>query len=155
MLETIPSVVGRVERKTTVIGFALLVASERFQSGPPYKSLSGPVLQQVVGMLMDTTVKETKTLADRSIVDGSSAAASAAVADEDLDSLEIEDTGYQASFARLATLGDMKIDPCPQISDAAVGLGQVLKPVQTQIGDAVQHLSAEARQYLLQCISRA
>ncbi|KAJ2584660.1 importin-alpha export receptor [Coemansia sp. RSA 1836] len=155
MLETIPSVVGRVERKTTVIGFALLVASKRFQSAAAYKSLTGPVLQQLAAMLMDTTVKETKTLADRSIVDGSSAAAAAAVADEDLDSLEIEDTGYQASFARLATLGDIKIDPCPQISDPAVGLGQVLRPVQAQIGDAVQRLPAEAREYISQVIAQA
>ncbi|KAJ2057182.1 importin-alpha export receptor [Coemansia sp. S146] len=156
MLETIPSVVGRVERKTTVVGFALLVASRRFQSSAGYKSLTGPVLQQLAAMLMDTTVKETKTLADRSIVDGSSAAvAAAAVADEDLDSLEIEDTGYQASFARLATLGDIKIDPCPQISDPAVGLGQILKPVQAQLGDAVQHLPAEARQFISQAITRA
>ncbi|KAJ2463466.1 hypothetical protein EV174_006951 [Coemansia sp. RSA 2320] len=162
MLEAIPSVVGRVERKATVIGFALLVASARFQSNAKYAGLTGSVLRQLAAMLMDTTVKETKSMADRSIVDGSAPAAAAAAAaatavatDEDLDSLEIEDTGYQASFARLATLGDIKIDPCPQITDPMVGLGQILKPVQAQIIVAAGPLSDETRECISHAIAQA
>ncbi|KAI9503738.1 importin-alpha export receptor [Coemansia spiralis] len=155
LLEAIPTVVGRIERKTTVVGFALLVASSRFQNDAAYTSLTAPLLEQLATILMDTTVKETKTLADRNIVDGSAAAASAVAADEDLDTLEIEDTGYQASFARLATLGDIKIDPCPQIGDAVYGLGQALRPAQSNIVAAVQSLPSPAQQFISAAIAQA
>ncbi|KAJ2368139.1 importin-alpha export receptor [Coemansia sp. RSA 2610] len=149
LLEALPTVAGRVERKTAVVGFGLLVASPRFQGNPAYATQTAALLQQLAAMLMDTAVKETKSQADRQTVDGSAAAVVAAVAtDEDLDSLEIEDTGYQASFARLATLGEVKIDPCPQITDAAAGLGQVLKPAQAAIASAAQQLPDEVKQFI-------
>ncbi|KAJ2632632.1 importin-alpha export receptor [Coemansia sp. RSA 1290] len=148
LLESVSSVVGRVERKSTIIGYGLLIASPKFQSNQAYAALTGPLLQQLATMLMDTAVKETKSMADRTNVDGSAAAVSAVAADEDLDSLEIEDTGYQASFARLATLGDIKIDPCPQITDTARGLGQILKPVQQAVAASIQQLPAEVIQFI-------
>ncbi|KAJ2451890.1 importin-alpha export receptor [Coemansia sp. RSA 2336] len=148
LLESISSVVGRVERKSTIIGYGLLIASPQFQSNPAYAELTAPLLLQLATMLMDTAVKESKSMADRTNVDGSAAAVSAVAADEDLDSLEIEDTGYQASFARLATLGDIKIDPCPQITDTARGLAQILKPVQQSIAASTQQLPAEVSQFI-------
>ncbi|KAJ1736097.1 importin-alpha export receptor [Coemansia sp. Benny D160-2] len=158
MLEAIPTVVGRIDRKTVAVGFGLLVASSRFQGDPACAPLTGPVLEQLATMLMDTGVKETKTLADKQIFDGSAAAAAAAVAaDEDLDALEIEDTGYQASFARLATLGDIKIDPCPLIADATRGLGQALQSAQAAISAAAQQqqLSPAAAQFISAAIAQA
>ncbi|KAJ1936744.1 importin-alpha export receptor, partial [Linderina pennispora] len=65
LLEAIPRVIGAVERKVTVVGFGLLVASAQFQSNPAYAQLTGPTLQQLAVLLMDTKVKETKTIADR------------------------------------------------------------------------------------------
>ncbi|KAJ1758050.1 importin-alpha export receptor [Coemansia sp. RSA 1591] len=135
LLDALPTVVGRVERKTTVVGFGLLVASPRFQNSPSYAALTTPVLLQVTSILMDAAVKDSKAQADQAQAD-----------DEDLDSLEIDDSGYQASFARLATLGDAKIDPCPQFTDAAAGLAQALKPAQSVV--ASSQLPAEARQFL-------
>ncbi|KAJ1668693.1 importin-alpha export receptor [Coemansia sp. RSA 1813] len=155
LLEAIPTVVGRIDQKTVAVGFGLLVASNRFCGDAAYARLTGPILEQLATMLMDTGVKETKTLADKQIVDGSAAAASAVAADEDLDTLEIEDTGYQASFARLATLGDIKIDPCPQIADATYGLGQVLRAAQESVALAVQHLSVPAQQFISAAVSQA
>ncbi|ORX69547.1 Cse1-domain-containing protein [Linderina pennispora] len=157
LLEAIPRVIGAVERKVTVVGFGLLVASAQFQSNPAYAQLTGPTLQQLAVLLMDTKVKETKTIADRSALDGSAAAASASATagEEDLDSLEIEDTGYQASFAKLATLGDVKIDPCPQITNAAVGLGLVLKPIQAQLVGAMQQLEPAARDFVSAIIAQS
>ncbi|KAJ1797735.1 importin-alpha export receptor [Coemansia sp. RSA 2399] len=151
LLEAIPTVIGWIDRKTVAVGFGLLVASIRF-SGDVAR-LAGPILEQLAAMLMDTRVKETKTIANKQIVDGS--AASAVAADEDLDTLEVEDTGYQASFARLATLGDIKIDPCPQIDDATLGLGQALRPAQAHIASVVQHLSAPAQQLISAAVAQA
>ncbi|KAJ2509460.1 hypothetical protein GGI11_005864, partial [Coemansia sp. RSA 2049] len=75
----------------------------------------------------------------------------------DLDALEIEDTGYQASFARLATLGDIKIDPCPLIADATRGLGQALQSAQAAISAAAQQqqLSPAAAQFISAAIAQA
>ncbi|KAJ1966324.1 importin-alpha export receptor [Dipsacomyces acuminosporus] len=157
IVKALPSVAGRVERKTTVIGFALLIASDAFQSNPTLASSTGLVLQELYTILTDTKIKEGKQQADRRLVDGSAAAvsASAVATDEDLDSLEIEDTGYQASFARLATLGEIKIDPCPQIADPVAGLGQVLKAAQPRIQASLNEAAAETREFLLQCIAHA
>ncbi|KAJ2553633.1 importin-alpha export receptor [Coemansia sp. RSA 1933] len=153
LLEAIPTVIGQIDRKTVAVGFGLLVASSRFQGDAA--RLAGPILEQLAAMLMDTRIKETKTIADKNIVDGSAAAASAVAADEDLDTLEIEDTGYQASFARLATLGDLKIDPCPQIADATYGLGQALRPAQASLAAAVQQLSPPAQQLISAAVAQA
>ncbi|KAJ2725564.1 importin-alpha export receptor [Coemansia sp. Benny D115] len=155
LMGSIPQVVGRVERKATVIGFGLMVASPRFQSANEYAVLTGPVLERLADMLMDTTVKETKSQADKEVglEVNSLGVASAVAADEDLDSLEVDALGYQASFARLATLGDIKIDPCPQINNAAAGLGQILKPVLNQISAAVQQLPAEEQQFIVSIAS--
>ncbi|KAI8321716.1 importin-alpha re-exporter [Martensiomyces pterosporus] len=155
IVKALPTVVGRVERKTTVIGFGLLVASAKFQSNPRCAQSTSAVLPELYTMLTDTSVKEGKAQADRSVVDGSAAAVSASTvaADEDLDSLEIEDTGYQASFARLATLGDIKIDPCPQITDPALGLGHVLKPVKTKIESAA--VPDNVKSFFLECVAHA
>ncbi|KAJ2763855.1 importin-alpha export receptor, partial [Coemansia nantahalensis] len=141
LLEAIPSVAGRVERKATVVGFARLVASPRFQSLPPCAALTGPLLLQLAALLMEATAQP--------------AAAAAAGDAEDLDSLEIEDTGYQASYARLATLGDARLDPCPQIADAAGGLGHVLRPVQASIAAAVQQLPPNVCEFLSNVIAQA
>ncbi|KAJ1940532.1 importin-alpha export receptor, partial [Kickxella alabastrina] len=159
LLEAVPKVIGRVERKTTVVGFGLMVASPRFQSAPTYVPLTTAVLDQLATMLMDTAIKETKSQADASAAPASSedaaaaAAASTVAADEDLDSLEVEASEYQASYAKLATLGDIKIDPCPQIVNPAAGLGQILRPVQAQISAAVQQLSADKRQFITSIVS--
>ncbi|KAJ2824637.1 importin-alpha export receptor, partial [Coemansia erecta] len=155
LLDAIPTVVGRVERKATVVGFGALVASPRFQASPACAALTAPLLAQLATVLMDAGVKDSKAQADQPTVDGSapSVAAAAATADEDLDSLEIEDSGYQASYARLATLGDAKIDPCPQFADAASGLAQVLKPAQSTVAAAAQQLPAEVRQFLSTLLS--
>ncbi|KAJ1727045.1 importin-alpha export receptor [Coemansia biformis] len=155
LLEAIPSVVGRVERKTTVVGFALLVASPRFQSAPACAALTGPLLEQLARMLMDTAVKETKKQADVSTTVVAAVAAPGDAADdgEDLDSLEIEDAGYQASYARLATLGDTKLDPCAQIADPVSGLRQVLRPVQATIAGAVQQLPPDVCEFLSKALA--
>ncbi|PIA15174.1 Cse1-domain-containing protein [Coemansia reversa NRRL 1564] len=155
LLEAIPTVVGRVERKTTIVGFGLLLANPHFRPGNPYAHLAQPLLQQLAGMLMDSGVKVSKANVDRPNVDGSAAAASAVAADEDLDSLEIEDTGYQASFARLATLGEIKIDPCPHVSSAAAGLGQALKPVQVDLAPVIRELPQEACACITEAIACA
>ncbi|KAJ2785075.1 importin-alpha export receptor [Coemansia interrupta] len=149
LLEALPLVIGRVERKTTVVGFSLMIVSSRFQSAPAYAPLTGPVLKQLATMLMDTTVKDTKSDAVTS-----AASASAVASDEDLDSLEVEASGYQASFAKLATLGEIKIDPCPQITNAAVGMAQILRPVQALLAGAIQQLPSSQAQFIMSTLTR-
>ncbi|KAJ2236393.1 importin-alpha export receptor [Coemansia sp. RSA 1286] len=156
LIEAMPTVIGRVERKAVVVGFSLMVVSARFQSAPAYVPLTAPVLKQLADMLMDTTVTETKAVAEKSTVDGSStavAAASAVATDEDLDSLEIETSGYQASYAKLATLGEIKIDPCPHIVDAANGLSQILRPARAQLAAAIQQLPSEEQHFITTALS--
>ncbi|KAJ2785708.1 importin-alpha export receptor [Coemansia javaensis] len=143
LLPAIPTVVGRAERKATVVGFALLLAAPRLRAAPQTAALAAPLLQQLAAAAMAT--------------DARAQTAAAAAAEEDLDSLEIaEDTGYQASYAQLATLGDAQIDPCPQIADAAAGLGRALKPAWAALAPvAQQQLPPEAAAFVAKAVEQA
>ncbi|KAJ1645431.1 importin-alpha export receptor [Coemansia asiatica] len=151
LVEAMPTVIGLLERKAVIVGFSLMLVSARFQSDPAFVPLTAPVLKKLAAMLMDTTVTETKSVAEKPLVDGS--AASAVATDEDLDSLEIETSGYQASYAKLATLGEIKIDPCPRFVDAASAMTQILRPARAQLAAAIQQLPSQEQQLITAALS--
>ena len=147
LMEAIPTVLGNIERKTTVIGYGAFATSNFALSSPQFLAEVPALLKQIVMLIEDPKVKESKAQADAlKTSDGS-------VADnnEDLDSLEIEESGYQASFARLATLGDLKLDPVPTITTGVQAwLGARLKANlnNPKLQEAVQALDDQSKQIL-------
>ncbi|KAJ1913960.1 importin-alpha export receptor [Mycoemilia scoparia] len=144
LLEAIPSVLGQVERKATIIGYGAFATSNLVLSSPQYSAEVGPLLKQIVDLIEDPKVKETKAKADAST-------GASDEHDDDLRTLEIEESGYQASYARLATLGDVKLDPVPTITAKPhLWLGARLKAVSNnpKLQEGVNSLKPEYQQII-------
>ncbi|KXS18851.1 Cse1-domain-containing protein [Gonapodya prolifera JEL478] len=118
------------ERQLIVVGMTnLLTRSPRMKTEPFVSNWPG-VISEIVRILQ--------------IPVASGAGANADV-DDELQLLEIEETGYQASYSRLATVGKLKRDPL-----AAAGITDVSVYFATQL----RKLAAEDRTLFLGAVSK-
>ncbi|KAJ1675939.1 importin-alpha export receptor [Spiromyces aspiralis] len=154
LIDAIPTVLGPLERKTTATGFGAFATSRFALDSPQFLAAVPAVLKQVVTLIEDPAVRESKAKADAS--KGPTGGSFVISHDqEDLDSLEFEDAGYQTSFTRLATLGEIKLDPTPTIINVPLWLAQRLKAnaADPKMQQAVQALDSNVQAVLQRYIS--
>ncbi|PVU91567.1 hypothetical protein BB561_004340 [Smittium simulii] len=117
LLDSFPTISSVNETKYTSVGYFRLVNSLEYIRVTNYEILTPKVMSSVIKLIEDTGSKLKTLKSEEDDADS----------EKNLDDIDINDITYQSSYSKLATLDNLKIDPCAKISDPRIYIGSEIK----------------------------